>query len=109
MAGLQRLTSPGAAAAPGAGVPGPERVSGPSAVPEGYKWIALFISTLGMLMATIDSSIVLIALPDVFRGIGNQDEAQMVVATRIGAAQAVARQIAAAELPADPRSEEHNV
>jgi putative ABC transport system permease protein len=36
-------------------------------------------------------------------GIGNQEEAQMVVATRIGAAQAVARQIAAAELPADPR------
>ncbi len=35
-------------------------------------------------------------------GIGNQDEAQMVVATRIGAAQAVARQIAAAERPADP-------
>ena len=35
-------------------------------------------------------------------GIGNQDEAQMVVATRIGAAQAVARQIAAAELPNDP-------
>ena len=34
-------------------------------------------------------------------GIGNQEEAQMVVATRIGAAQAVARQIAAAELPAD--------
>jgi putative ABC transport system permease protein len=35
-------------------------------------------------------------------GIGNQDEAQMVVATRIGAAQAVARQLAAAERPADP-------
>jgi putative ABC transport system permease protein len=35
-------------------------------------------------------------------GIGNQDEAQMVIATRIGAAQAVARQIAAAELPTDP-------
>ena len=34
-------------------------------------------------------------------GIGNQDEAQMVVATRIGAAQAVARQIAAAERPTD--------
>ncbi len=34
-------------------------------------------------------------------GIGNQDEAQMVVATRIGAAQSVARQIAAAELPSD--------
>jgi putative ABC transport system permease protein len=35
-------------------------------------------------------------------GIGNQNEAQMVVATRIGAAGAVARQIAAAELPGDP-------
>ena len=35
-------------------------------------------------------------------GIGNQEEAQLVVATRIGAAQAVARQIARAELPADP-------
>jgi putative ABC transport system permease protein len=35
-------------------------------------------------------------------GIGNQDEAQMIVATRIGAAQQVARQIAAAELPTDP-------
>jgi MFS family permease len=35
-----------------------------------YKWIALFVSTLGMLMATIDGSITLIALPDIFRGIG---------------------------------------
>ena len=35
-------------------------------------------------------------------GIGNQDEAQMVIATRIGAAQEVSRQIAAAERPADP-------
>ena len=35
-------------------------------------------------------------------GIGNQQEAQLVVATRIGAAQTVARQIAAAELPTDP-------
>jgi MFS family permease len=35
-----------------------------------YKWVALFISTLGMLMATIDASITLIALPDIFRGIG---------------------------------------
>src|SRR5215469_18202807 len=35
-----------------------------------YKWTALFISTLGMLMATIDGSIVLISLPDIFRGIG---------------------------------------
>jgi putative ABC transport system permease protein len=35
-------------------------------------------------------------------GIGNQDEAQLVVATRTGAARAVARQIAAAELPTGP-------
>ena len=39
-------------------------------LPSNYKWMALFISTLGMLMATIDGSIVLIALPDIFRGIG---------------------------------------
>ncbi len=41
-----------------------------SPLPDGYKWTALFISTLGMLMATIDGSIVLISLPDIFRGIG---------------------------------------
>ena len=35
-----------------------------------YKWIALSNTTLGMLIATINSSIVLIALPDVFKGIG---------------------------------------
>ncbi len=40
-----------------------------SPLPDGYKWTALFISTLGMLMATIDGSIVLISLPDIFRGI----------------------------------------
>jgi MFS family permease len=34
-----------------------------------YKWIALSNTTLGILMATINSSIVLIALPDIFRGI----------------------------------------
>ncbi len=39
-------------------------------LPANYKWVALFISTLGMLMATIDGSIVLISLPDIFRGIG---------------------------------------
>ena len=36
---------------------------------ERHQWAALFITTLGMLMATIDASIVLIALPAVFRGI----------------------------------------
>ena len=43
--------------------------AGHSHVNERHKWIALFITTLGMLMATIDASIVLIALPDIFRGI----------------------------------------
>jgi MFS family permease len=36
---------------------------------ERYKWVALSNTTIGMLMATINSSIVLIALPDIFRGI----------------------------------------
>ena len=39
-------------------------------VDDRYRWTALIISTLGMLMATIDGSIVLIAMPDIFRGIG---------------------------------------
>src|SRR5579884_4318 len=36
----------------------------------GYKWIALSNTTVGMLMATVNSSIVLISLPAIFRGIG---------------------------------------
>src|SRR6202789_1156000 len=48
-----------------------QRLAGsPAGLPANYKWMALFISTLGMLMATIDGSIVLIALPDIFRGVG---------------------------------------
>jgi MFS family permease len=35
-----------------------------------YKWIALSNTTIGVLMVTINSSIMLIALPDIFRGIG---------------------------------------
>src|SRR5438045_3164410 len=34
------------------------------------KWVALTNTTLGSLMATIDASIVLIALPAIFKGIG---------------------------------------
>src|SRR5690242_21495149 len=48
----------------GAGVP---EKAGPG---PHYKWIALSNTTLGVLMATINQSIVLIALPDIFRGIG---------------------------------------
>ena len=36
---------------------------------ERYKWLALANTTFGVLMATIDSSIMLIAMPDIFRGI----------------------------------------
>ncbi len=34
-----------------------------------YKWVALSNTTLGVLMATINASIVIISLPDIFRGI----------------------------------------
>ncbi|HET6794433.1 MAG TPA: MFS transporter [Acidimicrobiales bacterium] len=47
--------------------------TGVAATAEGgdrYRWIALSNTTLGVLMATINSSILLIALPDIFRGIG---------------------------------------
>ena len=36
----------------------------------GYKWIVLSNTTLGILLATINASIVLISLPAIFRGIG---------------------------------------
>jgi MFS family permease len=35
-----------------------------------YKWIALTNTTLGVFMATINSSIILISLPAIFRGVG---------------------------------------
>lgn len=35
-----------------------------------YKWVVLSNTTLGMLLATVNSSIVLISLPAIFRGIG---------------------------------------
>src|SRR4029079_9499438 len=37
--------------------------------PDSYKWTALSNTTLGMFMATLDSSIVIISLPAIFRGI----------------------------------------
>ncbi len=44
----------------------PEAATGPG---RHYKWIALSNTTLGVLMVMINQSIVLIALPDIFRGI----------------------------------------
>ncbi|MFJ4658884.1 MFS transporter [Nocardia sp. NPDC088792] len=40
-----------------------------SARPDRYKWVALSNTTLGMFMATVDASIVIISLPAIFRGI----------------------------------------
>src|SRR6202050_4068679 len=40
-----------------------------SGISKNYKWIALSNTTLGILMVTINQSILLISLPDLFRGI----------------------------------------
>ncbi len=42
---------------------------GAAAREDRYKWIALSNTTLGVLLATLDLSITLIAMPDIFRGI----------------------------------------
>lgn len=46
------------------------RSTQPAPVGDGYKWIALSNTTLGTLMATINSSIILISMPAIFTGIG---------------------------------------
>jgi MFS family permease len=50
---------------------GPQTTTGPPGDerPDRYKWTALSNTTLGIFMATLDSSIVLISLPAIFRGI----------------------------------------
>src|SRR5580658_9822862 len=63
--GVMRVNPETSAAGPQAAVKRSQREHGPH-----YKWIALSNTTLGVLMATINLSIVLIALPDIFRGIG---------------------------------------
>jgi MFS family permease len=52
-------------ARPRAATPSP----GARAADDRYKWIALSNVTLGVLLATLDASITLIAMPDIFRGI----------------------------------------
>jgi MFS family permease len=44
-----------------------KRTDGP--IPSNYKWIALSNTTLAVLLATLDASITIIAMPDIFRGI----------------------------------------
>src|SRR6204780_5891006 len=41
----------------------------PADTRDNYKWIALSNVTLGVLLAVLDGSIVLIAMPSIFRGI----------------------------------------
>jgi MFS family permease len=41
----------------------------PAARSKNYKWIALSNATLAVLLATLDGSITIIAMPDIFRGI----------------------------------------
>jgi len=50
--------------------PAPASPGNCTADPYKGKWSTLSNTTLGVLMATIDASIVLISLPDIFRGIG---------------------------------------
>ncbi|HEY8741891.1 MAG TPA: MFS transporter, partial [Chloroflexota bacterium] len=47
----------------------PQPLSTPPVVSERYKWVVLSNTTLGMLMAAMNSSILLISLPAIFRGI----------------------------------------
>ncbi|HET9124082.1 MAG TPA: MFS transporter [Solirubrobacteraceae bacterium] len=47
----------------------PTAVGGEDPRGDGYKWIALSNCTLGILLATLDGSITLIAMPDIFKGI----------------------------------------
>jgi MFS family permease len=54
----------------GSGNPPPvHRTSARSGESDRYKWIVLSNTTLAVLLATLDASITLIAMPDIFRGI----------------------------------------
>jgi MFS family permease len=61
----------GASPAGGSAVtqPGGDPATGKLRVSSHYKWLALSNTTLGMLAATVNASIVIIALPAIFRGI----------------------------------------
>jgi MFS family permease len=47
----------------------PGTTNGAPAFDDGYKWVALSNTTIGVVLATIDGTIMLIAMPDIFRGI----------------------------------------
>ena len=66
---------PGGGSGSGSGGAGPSpapagrAAPGGAARPDRYKWVALSNTSLGMFMATVDSSIVIISMPAIFRGI----------------------------------------
>ncbi len=47
----------------------PAPVRAPRTPSDRYKWVALSNTTVGVLLATLDASIMLIGMPDIFRGI----------------------------------------
>src|SRR6201990_2403219 len=51
------------------GVPGDVVTAGAGSARDRYKWVALTHTTVGVMLVMIDSSIVLIAMPAIFRGI----------------------------------------
>lgn len=66
---LQTSTYPPRAAGRGGVAPADRRGASQRPGGDGYKWIALSNTTLGVLMASLNSSIILISLPAIFRGI----------------------------------------
>ncbi|HXS66113.1 MAG TPA: MFS transporter [Streptosporangiaceae bacterium] len=67
---MQRTGTETAEAGKSAGTAAGERTgSGARSGNDRYKWVALSNTTLGITMATIDASIVIISMPAIFRGI----------------------------------------
>ncbi len=67
LSALPRRPGPGAAAGRAGSM---QETACPIVESKNYKWVALTNTTIGILMVTINASILLIALPDIFRGIG---------------------------------------
>jgi len=67
---FRTVVSEGAALTVDRRSPGAAGPPAPASPPDdGYKWVALTNTTAGVLLATIDGSILIIAMPDIFRGI----------------------------------------
>ena len=87
----------------------PQRLpAGPAVFVNGIPYTVVGVYSAAKRVVTSESAVIIperTAFADYGNpvpGIGNQDEAQMVVATQLGAARVVGRQLARAELPTDP-------